>query len=206
MSSPASSPVEVFAYFDYVCPYSYLAFHLLEAVHADHPLAVVWRPLETAPVGPTLEAAVPRPDERSQTDWDDLTERAAALGVPLYRPTFVPASHLAHQAAQFANDIGAEAHRRLHLAIFRAHFVRRIDIGRRENLVQLANEEGIDRQALERALDDGRYLLELTAAQQEADRYGIDQTPTFLFGRFKVVGAALPEVFRDAARQAAAEL
>ncbi len=191
MSSPADTPVQVFVYFDYVCPYSFLALHLLEAVHSDQPLSVVWRPLETRP---------------AEADWDELTERAAALGVALYRPDTAPATRLPLQAAQFARDLGAEAHRRLHQAIFRAHFVRRIDIGRWDNLIQLANEEGIDRQALERALDDGRYLEELSQAEREAERYEISQTPTMLFGRFKVIGAAPLEVVREAARRAAAEM
>ena len=39
----------------------------------------------------------------------------------------------------------------------------------------------------------------------EAERYGIDQTPVFLFGRFKVVGAAPTEVLLEAAQRAAAD-
>lgn len=205
MRSAAGTPVDVFAYFDYVCPHSYLAFYLLEAVHADQPLNVVWRPLEIRPEGGEADASAAA-DAAGQSRWEELTEKAAALGVPLYRPALVPTSHLAHQATQFARDLGPEAHRRLHLAVFRAHFVRRIDIGRQENLVLLANEEGIDRQGLERALEDGRYLPELAVAEQEAKRYGIAQTPTFLFGRFKIIGTAPLEVLRDAAQRAAAEI
>lgn len=192
--SPADAPVPVFVYFDYVCPYSYLALHLLDDLQTERPLRIEWRPLET------------RPADEGGVDWAELTDKAASLGAPLYRPASTPSTGLAHQATQFARDLGDEAHRRLHRAIFRAHFVRGIDIGRRENLIQLANEEGIDRQAFEQALEDGRYSEELAEAEREATRYDISETPTMLFGRFKVIGAATPEVIREAAGRAAAEI
>jgi predicted DsbA family dithiol-disulfide isomerase len=194
-------PVPVFVYFDYSCPYSYLAVTLLETVASTTPLRVVWRPLETwSGIGADDLRMTPG-DTRSgaegegpaDPDWSELGERAAELGVPLYRPEKWPA------------DLSEEAHRRLHRAIFRAHFVRGMDIGRVDHLLQLATEEGIDTEALAAALEDGRYLEELARTESEAERYGIHQTPVFLFGRFKVVGAAPPEVLLEAARRAAVD-
>ncbi len=63
----------------------------------------------------------------------------------------------------------------------------------------------MDAQALERSLDDGRYDEELEIARTEAERYGIDATPTLLVGRYKLVGAAPLEELRRAAELAAAE-
>jgi predicted DsbA family dithiol-disulfide isomerase len=204
--------VRVFVYFDYSCPYSYLAVTLLETAATPTPLRVVWRPLETrseigaqglskAPVDAPSGAAG-EVEGSADPDWSELGERAAELGVPLYRPEKWPDTRAALQASEFARDLSEEAHRRLHRAIFRAHFVRRMDIGRVDHLLRLATEEGIDTEALAAALEDGRYLEELARTESEAERYGIRQTPVFLFGRFKVVGAAPAEVLLEAARRA----
>jgi len=205
-------PVRVFVYFDYSCPYSYLAVTLLETAACTTPLRVVWRPLETRSETGTEGLAIAPVDTRSgaegevensaDPDWSELGERAAELGVPLYRPEKWPATRTALQASEFARDLSEEAHRRLHRAIFRAHFVRGMDIGRVDHLLQLATEEGIDTEALAAALEDGRYLEELSRTESEAERYGIHQTPVFLFERFKVVGAAPTEVLLEAARRA----
>lgn len=213
MSEPTDpDPVRVFVYFDYSCPYSYLAVTLLETAACTTPLRVVWRPLETrsetgneglaiAPVD-TRSGAEGEVENSADPDWSELGERAAELGVPLYRPEKWPATRAALQASEFARDLSEEAHRRLHRAIFRAHFVRGMDIGRVDHLLQLATEEGIDTEALAAALEDGRYLEELARTESEAERYGIHQTPVFLFERFKVVGAAPTEVLLEAARRA----
>ena len=214
MSEPTDpDPVPVFVYFDYSCPYSYLAVTLLETVASTTPLRVVWRPLETwsgigvddLPMAPGDMRSGAEGEGPADPDWSELGERAAELGVPLYRPEKWPATRAALQASEFARDLSEEAHRRLHRAIFRGHFVRGMDIGRVDHLLQLATEEGIDSEALAAALEDGRYLEELARTESEAERYGIHQTPVFLFGRFKVVGAAPPEVLLEAARRAAVD-
>ena len=213
MSEPTDpDPVRVFVYFDYSCPYSYLAVTLLETAACTTPLRVVWRPLEIRSEIGTEGLAIAPVEMRSgaegevensaDPDWSELGERAAELGVPLYRPEKWPATRVALQASEFARDLSEEAHRRLHRAIFRAHFVRGMDIGRVDHLLQLATEEGIDTEALAAALEDGRYLEELARTESEAERYGIHQTPVFLFERFKVVGAAPTDVLLEAARRA----
>ena len=211
MSEPTDpDPVRVFVYFDYSCPHSYLAVTLLEMAASTTPLRVVWRPLETRSeiggeglgIAPGEMRAGAEGEDSADPDWSALGERAAELGVPLYRPEKWPATRAELQASEFARDLSEEAHLRIHRAIFRAHFVRGMDIGRVDHLLQLATEEGIDTEALAAALEDGRYLEELARTESEAERYSIHQTPVFLFGRFKVVGAAPTEVLLEAARRA----
>ena len=171
MSEPTDpDPVPVFVYFDYSCPYSYLAVTLLETVASTTPLRVVWRPLETWSGIGADDLPMASGDMRSgaegegpaDPDWSELGERAAELGVPLYRPEKWPATRAALQASEFARDLSEEAHRRLHRAIFRGHFVRGMDIGRVDHLLQLATEEGIDTEALA-AVDDNRIVSAPTA-------------------------------------------
>jgi len=202
------APVRVFVYFDYICPYSYLVRPLIEAIASERPLEVVWRPLETRPELPAH--GVPNvgdgPDEISPKEWERLGEQGLAAGVPLYRPALIPRTHLTLQASEFARDIGSEAFRRLHEALFRAYFVHDVDIGAREKILEIAATEGLAREALETALEDGRYADELAVAEREAERYEIKQTPTVFFGPYKVIGAAPIDVLSETARRASASL
>lgn len=197
--------VDAFLYGDYVCPFSYLLDARLRRLDDDLGLRVHWRPL-------TVHGAVPsdglpadqlgrEPEEQARLEAE-VSRQARELGVELDLPGFVANSHEALQAAEFARDVGEEAFRRAHRAFFRAYFVDGENLGRRETLLEVAADAGLDREGLEHALEDGRYRSELERASEEAERYGIEGTPTLLAGRHKVVGAAPAEVLREAADRA----
>jgi predicted DsbA family dithiol-disulfide isomerase len=192
-------------YGDYVCPFSYIGDARLRRLAEAESLEIRWRPFELHPALPAeglpvREAGYP-PDE-----WSDAVQKleamAMGLDLPFHVPDFVANSHLALQVGEFARDLGAEAHRAVHAALYRAYFVEGRNLGRREDVLDVAESAGLDREAVERALEDGRYEDELERATAEAERYEITGTPTFLFGRFKVVGAAPLSVMRDACRRA----
>lgn len=201
--------VRVYVYWDYGCPFSYVAARRLERIRQQEELDPAWRPLEIHPGVPreglpVKEAGFP-PDR-----WAEITrhlqELAQETGMELNPPSFLVNSRDALQAAVFARDVGQEYFRRLHRAVFRSYFVEGRNIGRRSTLLEVAEEAGADREGLGAALEDGRYEDELRAVRREAERYEISGTPTFLFHRHKVVGCAPESVLRKAAARARSEL
>lgn len=200
--------VDAFLYGDYVCPFSYLLDARLRRLEGELGLRVRWRPLGVHGAVPSdglpAEQLGRSPDEQARLERE-VSRQARELGVELELPGFVANSHEALQAAEFARDLGKEAFRRAHRALFRAFFVDGRNLGRRETLLEVAADAGLDREALERALDDERYRPELRRAEEEAERYGIDGTPTLLVGRHKVVGAAPGDVLEEAADRARAD-
>lgn len=198
-------PVDAFLYGDYVCPFSYLLSVRLTRLEDDLGLRVHWRPLAVHAAVPSDGLPVGQlgrsPDERSRIEAE-VGRQARELGVELELPDFVANSHEALQAAEFARDVGEASFRRVHRALFRAYLVEGRNLGRREVLLEVAREAGLDREGVEHALEDGRYRSELARAEEEAERYGIEGTPTLLVGRHKVVGAAPAEVIREAADRA----
>jgi predicted DsbA family dithiol-disulfide isomerase len=203
--SGGARPVRVFVYGDYACPFSYVADARLQRLAEEQDLEIRWRPYEIHAAVPSdglpvREAGYP-PDE-----WTDLSSRirelAGELDLPVTIPDFIPNSHQALQVAEFARDVGQDAFERVHEALFRAYFVRGRNFGRRDVVLDVAQAAGLDREAVAMALEDGRYEEELGRASREAERYHVTGTPTFLFGRFKVVGAAPLPVLRDAALRA----
>lgn len=205
MSGPAT-PVDVYVYWDYSCPFSYVATRRLGRLADERELEVHWRPFEVHPGLP--EEGIPAkelgyaPDRWART-LESVEEMAREEGMELDVPPFVPRTSPPLQAALFARDLGDEPFRRLHGALFRALFAEGRNVGRRETVLEVAEEAEVDREGLERALEDERYADELRRVREEAERYDIDGTPTALFGRFKVVGAAPVDVMREAAVRAA---
>lgn len=205
----AGTDVRVFLYGDYVCPFSYVAdarLRQLQSIGGGFDLR--WRPLAIHPAVPSdglpVEELGYAPDEWARIRRE-VREQAEETGVDLELPDFVANSHEALQAAEFAKDVGRESFRRAHRALFRAYFVEGRNLGRRDVLLEVCEGAGLDRQGLENALDDDRYADELRRAEEEASRYDIEGTPTILFGRHKVVGAAPADVMEDALGRARRE-
>lgn len=199
------STVDVYLYGDYGCPFTYVADARLRAVAEAEGLTVRWRPLSVRRAIPSDGLAL-RESGDAPGRWAaagrELAAEASELDLPFALPGFLVNSHEALQAGEFARDLGPAAFRRLHGRLFRAYLLDGRNLGRREVLLEVADEAGIDTGALAGALDDGRYEDELRLAADEAERYGIDATPTMLFGRHKVVGCAPADVMREGSRRA----
>lgn len=201
----ANEPVDVFLYGDYVCPFSYVVDARLRRLRDELALRVHWRPLSIHPAVPAdglpMEQSGRPPEEWARVEAG-VSELAREEGLEFGLPDFVANSREALQAGEFARDLGRDAFRRAHRAFFVAYFVDARNLGRRQVLLDVAEGAGLDREGLEGALEDGRYREELERASREASRYDIEGTPTLLFGRHKVVGAAPEDVLREAADRA----
>jgi len=198
-------PVVAWLYGDLVCPWSYLALARLRRIEARLPVAVGWRPLrrsrdETAAV----------PDPLATVGWSADAQEGpgrglAALDLPYDPPARVPDSSAALRAIEFAADLGPRVRDRVLDGLFRAHFSGEARLDDRSSLLAACDALGLDREGLGAALEDGRYDGELSAAEAEADRYGIDAVPVILLGRRKVIGAAPVELLATLVRQALAD-
>lgn len=203
-------PVTAFLYGHYACPHSYIAQGRLDLLASEAPVRVVWRPLPPAEPSARDETEIAGAAWRRVTDQEgsigetiqSLRRAAARLGLTLSLPSVPPDPRRALQAAEFARDCGAAEFDRLHRALFRAVFVDERDIEADEVLIELAEESGLDREGLQAALEDGRYEQILGEVEGEAERYGIEATPTILLGRYKLVGAAPLEVLGETLQRA----
>lgn len=205
---PSGDPVPVWVYSDYACPFCYVGDERLRRLGRKVRIEPRWRPLELHPGLPADGLPIEQlgyPPEQWSAMQRAVEEMAEELELPFRLPDFAANSHEALQAAEFAKDLGRDIFRRIHGALFRAYLVEGRNFGRREELLTMAEESGVDREGLESALQDGRYEAELKEARAEAERYGIGGTPTFLFGRYKVVGAAPLPVMEEAAGRAASD-
>ena len=191
---------------DVVCPWCYIGKRNLEAAlagfeHRDE-VEVVWRAFELDPAapahreGPYVERLARKyrtTVEAAQGMIDRMTAAGASVGLDLHFERAQPgntfdAHRLLHLAA--ANGVQDEMKERL----FRATFTDGEAIGRREVLVRLAGEVGLDLAEVEEALASGAGAEEVRAEEAEATALEITGVPFFVVDRtFAISGAHPPQ-------------
>jgi predicted DsbA family dithiol-disulfide isomerase len=160
---------------DFTSPAAYVTESALRAVRREHALRVRYHALEEHPaaVGPTDSAA-----------WNDRIAAAAPLaeaeGLLLTRPSFVPRTRKAHEAALFAREHDLEEQMRL--AIFQAFWATAADIGRIDVLTALGAGIGLEPAELKIALDIDRFRDAIERDGVTADRLKVRDVPTIYVG------------------------
>ena len=97
---------------------------------------------------------------------------------------------------------GMEAQTALKLALFRAHFQQRRKIGKRDVLLDIAENLGFDRKAAEAALDDEALAIAVKMEEQRARENNISSVPSFVVnGRYLIPGAQEPAVYCETLRK-----
>lgn len=188
-------PVTVFS--DYTCPWCYIGARRLDRLREELPddveLEVEWKPFEIHPEVPEEGMPVEElgyPEERWKAMQARLREQAAEEGLEMANRPGVSNTHEALAASAYAQREEPDRFPCFHEALFRAYFGEGRDLGRREVILEAAEECGLDAEALEEALAQGRYDPVLEETAREARMRGIGGTPTFVFGeRYGAVGA-----------------
>jgi predicted DsbA family dithiol-disulfide isomerase len=132
-----------------------------------------------------------------------MKARMTAEGLPYGERTKTYNSRLAQELGKWADtQPGGEA---IHDALFRAYFVEGRDISRSEVLLDIAGRVGLP-------VDAAREVLERRTFKDAVDQdwalsreYGITGVPTFVAGRYGVVGAQPYEALEALVRRAASQ-
>ncbi|HSH47226.1 MAG TPA: DsbA family protein [Halomonas sp.] len=169
---------------DYVCPFCYLEAPELDALgeRFGEEVEIRWRAFELRP----------EPEPTLDPDGDylhDIWERAvypmaAERGMTLRLPRLQPRSRLAHEASAWAS--GRESARpgagaAMRSALFRGFFEESLDLADSEALTQVAETQGLDGEALRRALAAGEFRERVLADQRAARELGIGGVPALRF-------------------------
>jgi predicted DsbA family dithiol-disulfide isomerase len=146
---------------------------------------------------------VPWPPERVAAARARFEQVARAEGLEYGERTHWYNSVPAHEAALWADEHGdGEAFRR---AVYRAYFADGLNIGSTDVLADLANGLGLDTVDLRSAMEEGRYRGRVNQQFEFAREAGVTGVPTYIAGRYLVVGAQPLEVFRKLVETAQAE-
>ena len=144
----------------------------------------------------------------ANVDVEGMVANLRRAGAP-YGIEFAPVRRLSN--SRMALELGELAREQgkfheYHEAVFHAYFTEGRDIGDLNVLHEVAEKVGLDVEKWKEALDEGRYMPRLEQTLEEAARYGITGTPTFIINdKYAIVGAQPLERVRQALIQIAAD-
>ena len=196
--------VLVRVYFDYVCPFCYLAEFPLRQAAAGKPIEIAWMPYELRPE--------PEPPLRPEGEYlrllwhQSVFPLAAQLGVPIRFPQISPQPHtrLAMEGDHFAKEHGKADD--YHQCVMQAYFQDEKNIGDIGVLGNIADKIGLPAGEFTQALREGRFR----SAHQRALRHayyvmGITSVPTLVVGHQRLSGLQSVERLEHVFRQALEE-
>lgn len=183
---------------DFTCPFCYLGKGLVDALKKEYDIHEEWVSYELHPEVPPEGVLLSEkfPDYDLKGLFEELRTKGERYGYTFEDATLLPNSRKALEAGEFARDHGK--HASFHAAVFHAYFGEGRNIGQVPVLLDIASQVGLDRDELERALNEDRYEDRLEGGHEEGDRYDVSVLPTFVFdGGDKIVGLRSIEAFRQ---------
>lgn len=209
---------------DIACPWCWVGKRNLEraakelaAADFGHELEVVWHAFELDPAAPRevaddvdlvarLAAKYGTSRDGAQQMIDRMTRVGADAGIDFHfdrvRPTNTFDAHrlMEHAAAQGKQDALGER-------LFVAYMQEGRDVADHETLVSLAEEVGLDADAVQAVLSSDDFAKDVRRDEGMAAQLGVTGVPFFAVdGRFAVPGAQPPEVLQQVLRKAADSL
>jgi predicted DsbA family dithiol-disulfide isomerase len=179
----------------------------IEKLKGEHGVEIEWVhfPLhpETPPEGRSLAELFAGRNVDRQAMHAQMKARMDAEGLPYGERTMTYNSRLAQELGKWADT--QPAGEALHDALFRAYFVEARDISRPEVLLDIVRQTGLPGYAAREVLEQRTFKDAVDADWELSREYGITGVPTFVAGRYAVVGAQPYEVLEQLVRKAAAE-
>jgi predicted DsbA family dithiol-disulfide isomerase len=177
----------------------------IERLRKEHGVRVEWVhfPLhpDTPPEGRALADLFAGRNVDLRAMQTQMRARMAAESLPYGERTMTYNSRLAQELGKWADtQPGGEA---LHDALFRAYFVEARDISRPAVLLEIAEGVGLPANGAREVLEQRTFKDAVDADWALSRQYGITGVPTFVVGRYGVVGAQPYEALEELVRKAA---
>jgi len=164
---------------DFECPYSYLqtvALAKLKERYQDG-IEIIWRAIELTPTIGTMPPSDSFLKKLQQASLEPIVQEEKLV---LRTPAFLTYTWLAQESMCFANK--HEKSLQLALAIFKSVFSQGGNISNEDEIITLAEQVGIEPNALREAFDDGVVTKQVIADEEEFKANGFQGVPAMLIG------------------------
>ena len=215
-------------YSDVMCPWCLIGYgqltKALQELEGEIAAEIRWRPFELNPQMPPegeeqeahLQRKYGRPAQEGARIRGQMKAIAEGAGVSLSwegegpdgegaPPAMMWNTRDCHKLLAFAlEQAGPQVQTALKLALFRAHFNQRRNLGDRDVLLDIAAAAGLHREAAKAALDDPEIEARVLAEEAQAWDMNISGVPAMIVeNKFLIPGAQGPEVYVNALRRVA---
>ncbi len=179
----------------------------IEKLKAEHHVKVEWVhfPLhpDTPAEGRSLSDLFAGRNMDRKAMHAQMKARMDAEGLPYGERTMTYNSRLAQELGKWADtQPGGEA---IHDALFRAYFVEARDISQPAVLLDIVERVGLSVEGAREVLEKRTFQAAVDADWELSRRYGVTGVPTFVAGRYGVVGAQPYEALEGLVRKAATQ-
>jgi predicted DsbA family dithiol-disulfide isomerase len=171
----------------------------IERLRKNYEIEIQWRAFPLHPEIPEEGLTLEELFAGRRMDADAMMLRlkkvADELGLPLGKRKMTFNSRLAQELAKWAETRGRGDE--FHEAVFRAYFVEGRNIGKVEELVDLAKSVGLSEQEAKTVLQLRRFREAVDSDWSRARAMAISAVPTFVLDNQSVVGAQPYEVLEQ---------
>lgn len=192
--------------FDTVCPWCFIGKRRLEralAMRNPGPVEIVWRPFQLNPTMPpdgmdreTYLISKFGGAERARRQYDRILAAGREEGIE-FRFDLIgrtPNSVDSHRLLRLAERSGIQ--NTVAELLFQAYFLQGRDIGRHDELAEIARAAGTDADAVRAYLEGDEDRAAIVAEDDRARLNGVNGVPCFVIeDQYAVSGAQSPEIF-----------
>jgi predicted DsbA family dithiol-disulfide isomerase len=202
---------------DVVCPWCYIGKRRLEKALSQLPenieVDLTFLPFELNPEIPregTDHKAYLAKKFGSKERYDQLTDHvvnvAAGEGLKFdfTKQSVMPNTLDSHRLIQYAKASGKQP--AIKEALMKAYFEQGIDLSKQENLLNIAEQNGLDRQQVRAFLNSDQGAVEVKQMEELNHRRGISGVPFYIINnKYGVSGAQPSEAFVEILAEVASE-
>jgi predicted DsbA family dithiol-disulfide isomerase len=209
--------IKVEVWSDINCPFCYIGKRHLESAlqgFKEDLVEVEWKSFELdpnghPPKGANAEELLAKKYGRD-VQWAremnaNMTKMAQGAGLGFHLEKLVPANSFdAHRLIHLAKKFGKQGDMKERL--LRAKFVEGVDISDKGVIAELAKEQGLPIEEVQKVLDHDLYSKEVRQDEEMAMKLGISGVPFFVVNqKYALSGAQPVETFKEVLEKVAAE-
>lgn len=203
---------------DILCPFCYIGKRrfqaALDALPEKGQFTVTWRSFELDPqaqrdydlsIHELLARKYGRTVEWAQEMSANMEEQGRQLGLEFHMDRIVPTNSFdAHRLMHLGKSLGLQD--AVSEKLFAAYFTEGRHIGKKETLLAIATEAGLDSARAQVMLDTDEFAEAVRQDEDEAQLFGLTGVPAFVLNRKYLISGAQPtEIFTQALQKLAGE-
>lgn len=218
MTNMTKPKIKVDIVSDVVCPWCYIGKRRVEkamdSLADKYDFEVSYFPFELNPQMP-VEGVDQKQYLSAKFGGEDRYDKITAstttaasqegLNFDFSKQKVSPNTRDAHRIIQFAKQEGKQPE--VKEAFMKAYFEQGVDLSKKENLVSIAVNAGLSKQAVEKLLSTHEGLAEIEQTEHELQKLGISGVPFYIINnKYGVSGAQASETFIKAFEDLGKEL